>query len=188
MNAMSEHEHGHAGLAMEKKRVYVKVGHNRFRETHGLYYEEFEVGAVIEHRPGRTVTETDNLWQSLLSMNASPLHIDSAYSARTEWKRPLISSLVTFSIVNGMTVSSLSSKGVANLGWDKVRLLQPCFAGDTLYAESRVLSKRLSRGRPHQGIVTCQTRGLKADGAVFLTCERTFLVPTTAYSEGDDGY
>lgn len=163
---------------LESKSAYVKVGDQRYRESWGLYYEELNVGDVIEHRPGRTVTETDNIWQSLLCMNTSPLHIDSAYCATTEFGRPLISSLVTFSIVNGMTVSTLSARGIANLGWDKVRLPNPCFAGDTIYAESTVLSKRLSQSRSGQGVVTCETRGVKADGTVILTCERTFLVPT----------
>jgi itaconyl-CoA hydratase len=164
--------------AMEHKKAYLKIGENRYRESPGLYFEEFRVGDVIEHRPGRTLTEADNIWLSLLSMNTSPLHIDAAYCASTEWKRPLMSSLVTFSVVNGMTVTSLSARGIANLGWDKVRLLHPCFAGDTIYAESLVLSTRPSSSRPHQGIVSCETRGLKADGTLFLTCERTFLVPT----------
>lgn len=163
---------------MDSKSAYVRVGDRRYRESWGLYYEEFTIGDVIEHRPGRTVTETDNIWQSLLCMNTSPLHIDSAYCETTEWGRPLMSSLVTFSIVNGMTVSSLTARGIANLGWDKVRLPNPCFAGDTIYAESTVLSKRLSKSRAGQGVVTCETRGVKADGTVILTCERTFLVPT----------
>ena len=171
---------------LEDKSAYIKLGENRYRETYGLYFEEFEVGDVFEHRPGRTVTEVDNIWQSLLSMNSSPLHIDNAYCAKTEWGRPLISSLVTFSIINGMTVSSLSAKAIANLGWDKVRLLSPCFAGDTVYAESTVLSKRLSKTRKNQGVVTCEIRGLKADGTLFLTCERTFLVPTLDHAEYSD--
>jgi itaconyl-CoA hydratase len=166
---------------MDDKRAYAKVGDRRYRESPGLYFEEFEVGTVIEHRPGRTLTEADNVWQSLINMNTSPLHIDAAYCAGTEFGKPLMSSLVTFSVINGMSVSSLTSRGLANLGWDKVRLLHPCFAGDTVYAESTVLAARLSQSRPHQGVVTCETRGVKADGTVFLTCERTFLVPTRAY-------
>jgi itaconyl-CoA hydratase len=75
-------------------------------------------------------------------------------------------------------VSTLSARAIANLGWDKVRLPAPCFAGDTIYAESTVLAKRLSQSRQGQGIVTCETRGLKADGTLILTCERTFLIPT----------
>lgn len=163
---------------MENKSFYTRVGDRHFRESYGLYFEEFNVGDRIDHRPGRTLTETDNIWQSLINMNTSPLHIDSAYCAHTRWGTPVISSLVTFSIVNGMTVSSLSARAIANLGWDKVRLLAPCFIGDTVYAQSQVLSKRLSESAPQQGIVTCETRGLKHDGTVFLTCERTFLVPT----------
>lgn len=174
---------------MEHKRAYVKIGDHRFRESPGLYFEELAVGATIEHRPGRTLTEADNVWQSLINMNQSPLHIDAAYGARTEWGKPLMSSLVTFSVINGMTVNSLTARGIANLGWDKVRLLQPCFAGDTVYAESTVLSARLSGSRPHQGIVTCETRGVKADGTVFLSCERSFLVPTRAHpGHGDAHY
>ena len=172
---------------LTEKSAFVAVGPNRYRESPGLYYDDFEVGDVIEHRPGRTVTEADNIWQSLINMNTSPLHIDSAHCEQTEFGRPLMSSLVTFSIVNGMTVSTLSAKAIANLGWDKVRLVAPCFAGDTLYAESTVLSKRLSQSREHQGIVTCETRGLKADGTLILTCERTFLVPTRDHREAQHG-
>ncbi len=163
---------------LENKRFYTRLGDRHFRESYGLYYEEFEVGDRIDHRPGRTLTEADNIWQSLINMNISPLHIDSAYCAHTRWEKPLISSLVTFAAINGMTVSSLSARAIANLGWDKVRMVAPVFAGDTVYARSEVLSKRLSGSAPHQGIVTCATQGLKADGTLFLTCERTFLVPT----------
>jgi itaconyl-CoA hydratase len=166
---------------MENHFAYIRIGDKRYRESPGLFFEEFEVGACIEHRPGRTLTEVDNIWQSLLNMNISPLHIDTAYCAQTEWRRPLISSLVTFSVVNGMGVHSMTAKAIANLGWDKVRLLQPCFIGDTIYAESTILSARLSKSRPHQGIVSCETRGLKAEGTLFLTCERTFLVPCRSH-------
>jgi itaconyl-CoA hydratase len=174
---------------MEHISAYKKVGERRYREVRGLLYEDFEVGAIVEHRPGRTLTEADNLWMSLLSLNTHPLHIDSAYASHTEWKRPLISSLVTLSIVGGMSLGSTSSRGLANLGWDHIRLVQPVFAGDTIYAESEVLRIRRSESRPHQGIVTCATRGLKADGTVFLTYERSFLVPTREHSlEHDSNY
>jgi itaconyl-CoA hydratase len=158
--------------------AYKKVGERRFRESRGLFYEDVEIGAIVEHRPGRTITEADNLWQSLLSMNLNPLHIDAAYCEKTEWKRPLVSSLVTLSIVAGMSVQSTSAKTLANLGWDNVRLLAPVFVGDTIYAESEFVEKRLSRSRPHQGVVTCDTRGIKADGTLFMTFRRSFLLPT----------
>jgi itaconyl-CoA hydratase len=162
--------------------AYKKVGKNRYRETYGLYFEDFEVGDVFEHRPGRTITEVDNIWQSLICMNTHPLHIDAVYASKTEWKKPLVSSLVTLAIVGGMSLNSTSAKGVANLGWDKIRLTAPVFVGDTIYAESKVLSKRMSRSRKTQGIVTMETRGLKADGTVFMTYERSFLVPLRKHS------
>jgi itaconyl-CoA hydratase len=175
-------------MSLADLRAYKKVGDRRFREVHGLYYEDVVVGEIVEHRPGRTVTEADNLWQSLLALNPNPLHIDAAYAATTEWGRPLVSSLVTLSIVTGMSVNSTSFHTIANLGWDEIRLLAPVFAGDTLYAESEFLEKRLSRSRPGQGLVTCATRGFKADGTLFLTCKRTFLLPTREGAEGKPSY
>jgi itaconyl-CoA hydratase len=157
---------------------YKKVGEARYREVIGFYYDDFVVGDVFEHRPGRTVTEADNGLVAMFSMNPSPLHIDAAYGELTPWGRPIISSLVTFSIVCGMSVRSTSGRAVANLGWDKVRLPHPVFAGDTLYAESRIASKRPSRKQPTRGIVTCETTGRLSTGAVVLTFERSFLVPT----------
>src|SRR5262249_40072061 len=154
--------------------------------TIGGYYEDFCVGDVFEHRPGRTVSEADNQLFSLLSMNPSPLHLDAAYCAGTRWKKPLISSLVTFSIVCGMSVRSTSGRATANLGWDKVRLTNPVFAGDTIYAESRILGKRLSKKHPGHGIVTCETRGINASGQTVLTFERSFLVPTREEGIEDD--
>lgn len=162
--------------------AYKKVGKNRYRETYGLYFEDFEEGDVFEHRPGRTITEVDNIWQSLICMNTHPLHIDAVYASKTEWKKPLVSSLVTLAIVGGISLNSTSAKGVANLGWDKIRLSAPVFVGDTIYAESKVLSKRMSRSRKTQGIVTMETRGLKADGTVFMSYERSFLVPLRKHS------
>ncbi|HZI15153.1 MAG TPA: MaoC/PaaZ C-terminal domain-containing protein [Myxococcus sp.] len=166
--------------------AHKKVGKQRYRETHGLYFEDFEAGDVFEHRPGRTLTDVDNMWQSLLCLNTHPLHIDAVYASKTEWKRPLMSSLVTLAIVGGMSLNSTSAKGVANLGWDKVRLTAPVFVGDTIYAESRVLSKRRSRSRKTQGIVSVETKGLKADGTVFMTFERSFLVPLRRHHRETD--
>ena len=156
------------------------IGPQRYRESHGLYYEDFDVGDVYEHRPGRTLTEADNIWQSLINMNVHPLHIDHEYARTTEFGRPLVSSLVTFSIVGGLSLASTSARGIANLGWRNVQLVAPVFIGDTIYAETTVLEKRTSRSRPGQGLVTVATRGLKQDGTVFLTWERTFLVPLRA--------
>ena len=118
-------------------------------------------------------------------MNTHPLHFDAAYAAKTEFGRPLVNSCLTLSIVAGMSVTDLSQKAVANLGWDKVRLTAPVFAGDTIYAESEVLAVRESKSRPTQGIVTVRTTGKKADGTVFMTYERSFLVPKRGHAVDD---
>jgi itaconyl-CoA hydratase len=162
--------------------AYKQVGANRYRESYGLFYEDFAPGDVFEHRPGRTLTETDNIYMTLLTMNSHPLHFDAAYAATTQWKRPLMNSLVTISVVTGMSVHSTSQNAVANLGWDKVKLANPVFAGDTLYAETTVIAKRESQSRPTQGLVTVHTIGLKVDGQtgesgiVVIEFDRTFLV------------
>jgi itaconyl-CoA hydratase len=159
-----------------EKNLYRPVGDNRVRESVGLYYEDFELGVTIEHRPGRTITEADNIWFTNLTMNPHPLHFDAAFASHTEWKRPLVNSCLTLAIVTGMSVLSTSRNAVSNLGWDKVRLPAPVFVGDTIYAESTILSKRPSEKRAGQGVVTVETRGVKHDGTVFMTFERTFLV------------
>ena len=154
-----------------------KVGDKRFRESYGRYFEDFEIGDVYEHRPGRTITETDNTWFTLLTMNQHPLHFDKEYGAKTEFGKVLVNSCLTISLVTGMSVSDISQKTIANLGWDKVRLSGPVFVGDTLYAESQVLSKRESNSRPNQGIVSVETKGIKQDESVVISFERSMLIP-----------
>jgi itaconyl-CoA hydratase len=156
--------------------VYREVGKNRYREDFGFYYEDFVEGTIIEHRPGRTLTNTDNFWFTLLTNNPSQVHFDAHYAAQTEWKEPLVDSTLTFAIVTGMSVNTISKHVVANLGWDDVRLTKPVFAGDTIYAESEILSKRETKSRPDQGIVSVETRGIKQTAEVFMTFKRTVLV------------
>jgi acyl dehydratase len=148
----------------------------RLRETIGRAFEDFEIGDIYEHRPGRTINEADNTWFTLLTMNTHPAHFDHAYAAETEFGKPLVNSCLTLSIVAGMTVSDTSQMAIANLGWKDIKLPAPVFVGDTIYAESEVLDKRMSKSRPTQGIVTVRTTGRKADGSVFMTYERSFLV------------
>jgi itaconyl-CoA hydratase len=156
--------------------AYRELGPKHYRETSGLYYEDFEVGDVFEHRPGRTITDVDNIWMTLLTMNVQPVHFDAAYAAKTEWKKMLVDSTFTLALLTGMSVRTVSAKVVANLGWDKVKAIHPIFAGDTLYAESTVLFKRESKSRPTQGIVTVSTRGLNQDGKEVMSFERTMLI------------
>ena len=154
-----------------------EIAPQRYRESFGRYFEDFAVGDVYEHRPGRTISGADNTWFTLLTMNTHPLHFDAHYAAQSEFGRPVVNSALTLAMVTGMSVSDISQKAIANLGWDKIRLTAPVFEGDTIYAESEVLSKRRSESRPDQGIVTVSTTGRKADGTVFMTYERTVLVP-----------
>ena len=165
--------------------VAKEVAKGRYRESYGRYFEEFEVGDVYEHRPGRTISEADNTWFTLLTMNQHPLHFDFAYAAKSEFGKPLVNSCLTLSIVAGMSVSDLSQKAIANLGWDKIKLTAPVFIGDTIYAESEVLAKRESKSRPTQGIVTVKTVGKKADGSEFMSYERTMLIPRRGHAVDD---
>ena len=165
--------------------THKEIGPNRYRETFGRYYEDFAVGDVYEHRPGRTLTQDDNTWFTLLTMNSHPIHFNADYAAKSEFGRPLMNSTLTLAIVTGMSVTDISYKAIGNLGWNDIRLSAPVFAGDTIYAESEVLSKRESKSRPTQGIVTVKTTGKKADGTVFLTFERTVLVPKTGHGVED---
>src|SRR6201988_4373808 len=152
------------------------VGENRTRESAGRYYEDFEVGAIYEHRPGRTISEADNTWFTLLTMNQHPLHFDFEYAKKSEFGRPLVNSCLTLSMVVGMSVSDVSQKAIGNRGWNDIRLTAPVFVGDTIYAESEVLAKRESASRPGQGLVTVRTISKKADGTQFMSFERTALI------------
>ncbi len=154
-----------------------KVGENRYRESFGRAYEDFSVGDIYEHRPGRTITETDNIWFTLLTMNTHPLHFDAEYAKHTEFGKPIICSPLTVALMAGMSVSDVSQKAIANLGWKEIRLTHPLFAGDTLTAESEVLDKRDSKSRPDAGIVTVQTRGFNQHGEMVCVFDRTILVP-----------
>ena len=164
---------------------FKQVGPQRYRETFGRYFEDFTLGDVYEHRPGKTVLESDNHLFTLLTLNTHPLHFDAAYAAHSEFRRPLVNSCLTLSIVVGMSVSDVSQKAIGNLGWTDIRLTAPVFVGDTIYAESEVLAKRESAKRPTQGIVTVRTTGRKADGTLFMTFERTVLVPKRGHGVED---
>lgn len=142
----------------------------------GRYFEDFEVGDVYQHPLGRTITAADNTWFTLLTMNTNQMHFNDHYAVRSVFGRQLVNSGFTVAVVLGQSVIDVSQNAIANLGWENIDLLNPVFVGDTLYAESRVLSKRESDSRPYAGIVTVQTRGLNQDGDVVLVWKRTVMV------------
>ena len=157
----------------------------RYRAGLGRYLDDFVVGDVYEHFPGRTITDADNIQFSLLTMNNHPLHCDQAYAAKSEFGKPLVNSGLTLAIVLGMTVADVSGKAIANLGWTDIRLTAPVFPGDTVYAESEVLDMRVSKSRPTQGMVTVRTTGKKADGTVFMSFVRSVLIPKRGHGVQD---
>lgn len=142
----------------------------------GRFYEDFEVGDVYRHPLGRTVTQTDNIWFTLLTQNTAAVHFDVHYAAQTEFKKPLVDSTFTVALVTGQSVTDISQNVFANLGWDEIRLPNPVFEGDTLYSQSEVLDKRESKSRPSVGIVTVKTTGFNQDGTVVITFKRTVMV------------
>lgn len=142
----------------------------------GRFYEDFEIGEVFRHPIGKTVTEADNAWFTHVTLNTQQLHFNVEYAKRSEFGQILVNSTFTLALVTGMTVSDISQNVIANLGWDEVRLPNPVFLGDTLWAESLVLSKRESKSRPNAGVVTVKTRGLNQNGKEVITFKRTILV------------
>lgn len=163
-----------------------QVGPRRYREVFGRAYEDFVVGDVYEHRPGRTITDADNVWFTLLTMNTHPAHFDYEFAKKTEFGKPLVCSPFTVALMVGMSVSDISQKAVANLGWDNIRLTGPLFPGDTLYAESEVIEKRESSSRPEQGIVTVSTTGKNQHGDIVCTFSRTMLIWKRGFGPVDD--
>ena len=154
----------------------IEIAPGRYRESFGRWFEDFAVGDIYEHRPGRTISEADNTWFTLLTMNTHPLHFDAEYAAQTEFGKPLVCSTLTVAIMTGQSVSDVSQKAVANLGWNDIRLTAPLFAGDTLTSESEVLAKRDSEKRPTQGVVTIRTTGRNQRGEPVCSFERTMLI------------
>ena len=163
----------------------VKVGENRYRESYGRYFEDFGIGEIYEHRPGRTITEADNTWFTLLTMNQHPLHFDHEFAKHTEFGRPVVNSALTVSVVAGMSVSDTSQKAIANLGWTDIKMPAPVFNGDTLYSESEVLEKRESSSRPTQGIVTIETRAHNQDQVLVMSYKRVMLIPKRGHGVED---
>jgi itaconyl-CoA hydratase len=151
----------------------------------GRYFEDFSVGDVYRCRLGRTLTEADNTWFTLLTSNTNQIHFNSDFARRTEFGKCLINSTLTLAIVTGMGVADVSENGVA-LGWDEVKLPNPLFAGDTLYSESHVLEKRESRSNPKRGVVKVRTRGIQQEGKVVIDYVRSVLVWKKAHAPTRD--
>jgi acyl dehydratase len=143
-------------------------------------YEDFTVGDVYRSEVGRTVTETDNLLFTMLSLNTNELHFNEEAAKQTEWGRILVNSTFTLALVLGLSVADTSQAGAVNLGWTEIRLPHPVFVGDTIWTETEVTSMRDSESRPTRGIVGVRTRGINQRGEVVCEFGRSFLIPKTA--------
>ncbi|MEW6776435.1 MAG: MaoC family dehydratase [Bdellovibrionota bacterium] len=143
----------------------------------GRFLEEFKVGDVYRHWPGRTVTEADDTWFTLLTMNTHPLHFDDYFASHTQHKERLVNGTLIFSIVVGMSVKDLSEKCIANLEYETVKHLGPTFHGDTLYAESEVLEVTPSEKKNDRGVVYVETRAWNQKSEPILSLRRRILVP-----------
>lgn len=145
------------------------------RGWEGRFYEDFAIGDIYRSRLGRTISDTDNAQFTMITNNSNQIHFNAHYASKTEFKKPLVNSALTLSIVAGLAVTDVSENGFA-LGWDYIKLPAPVFGGDTLYAETEVLEKRESKSRPTQGIVKVLTRGINQDGVTVMEYARTVMV------------
>jgi len=141
----------------------------------GRYYEDFNIGDIYRSRLGRTITETDNIQFTMITNNTNQIHFNADYAAKTEFGRPLVNSALTLSVVAGLAVIDVSEHGFA-LGWDYIKLPNPVYPGDTVYAETEVLEMRESKSRPGQGIVKVCTRGINQDGKVVIDYARSVMI------------
>jgi len=149
----------------------------------GRCYEEFEIGTVYKHWPGRTITEYDDTLFCMLTMNHNPLHIDANYAENTQHGQCLVAGPLIFSIALGMSVPDVSGKAIANLEFEYVKHLAPTFHGDTIYAETTVLDKKLSTSKPDRGIVTVETIAYNQRGETVLSFKRRVMVPIKEHDE-----
>jgi acyl dehydratase len=143
----------------------------------GNYFEDFSPGQTFKHWPGRTLTDFDNTWFTLMTMNTNPIHFDAAYAAQSQHGRCLVNGLLVIATVTGMSVKDISENAIANLEYETIRHTAPTFAGDTLYAETTVLQVTPSSSKHDRGVVYVETHGLNQKGEQVLTLRRRVLVP-----------
>lgn len=149
----------------------------------GLYYEDFVEGEEIVHALSKTIFESDNNLFSLLTMNHHPVHINIDYAQKNQHGKIMVVGTLVFSIVVGMTVPDVSGKAIANLGYEDVKHLAPVFINDTLYARTKILSKRESKNKPDRGIVYVETVGFNQNGEDVISFRRNVLIKKSEYDK-----
>jgi acyl dehydratase len=154
------------------------------KEWRGRFYEDFEIGDVFRSRLGRTITETDNIWFTCLTLNTNQVHFNNVAAEQGILGKPLVNSAFTLALVTGLTVPDTSENAAANLAWTDIKLPKPVFVGDTLWAESEITDKRESSSRPNVGIVSMRCRGINQRREVVIEYKRTFMVYKRDSGEG----
>ena len=152
----------------------------------GRFFEDFDVGDVFRSRLGRTITETDNIWFTCLTLNTNQVHFNNVSAEQGLLGKPLVNSAFTLALVTGMTVPDTSENAAANLAWTDIKLPKPVFVGDTLWAESEILDKRESSSRPNVGIVSMRCRGINQRREVVIEYKRTFMVYRRSAAEAQN--
>jgi acyl dehydratase len=143
----------------------------------GNYFEDFSPGQTFKHWPGRTITDFDNTWFTLMTLNSNPLHFDAAFAAKSQHGKCLVNGLLVIALVTGMSVKDISENAIANLEYESIRHTAPTFNGDTLYAETTVLEVTPSKTKSDRGVVYVETRGLNQNGEQVLHLRRRVLIP-----------
>ncbi len=146
------------------------------KDWRGRFYGDLEVGDVFQSRLGRTITDTENIWFTCLTLNTNQVHFNHEFAGGTEFGRALVNSTFTLALVTGMSVPDTSENASANLAWTDITLPNPVFVGDTLWCETEVLSKRESKSRPNVGIVAVRCRGINQRREVVIEFQRTFMI------------
>ncbi len=153
----------------------------------GRYYEEFEVGAVYKHWPGKTVTEYDDHLFCLITMNHHPLHLDANYASTTQQGKNVVVGNYIYSLLLGMSVADVSGRAIANLEVESLKHVFPTFHGDTIYGQTEVLGKSESRSKDDRGIVHVETKGYNQDGVLVCIFRRKVMIPKRIYAERTGG-
>ncbi len=164
------------------------VSSNATKAWRGRFFEDFEVGDVFRSRLGRTISETGNVWFTCLTLNTNQSHFNVSYAERTQFGRPLVNSCLMLALVTGLSVPDTSENATANLEWTDIKLPNPVFAGDTIWAESEILSKRESRSNAHVGIVSMRCRGINQRREVVCEFRRAFMIYRRHAPEASDAF
>jgi len=156
---------------------------HKMEEKFGLYFDDFKIGDVFKHWPGKTIMESDNNLFTLITMNPHPVHFDVEYCSKQHHGRILVVGTLVFSLIASMTVSEISGKAIANLEYEYIKHEGPVFIGDTIYSETEIIDKTISKSKPDRGIIYVETRGINQNGEIIIRFRRKVLIKKNSNNE-----